>query len=103
VIEAEPAMTIDGEKLAITADYYSSVTGELAKAAQVYQEEITSFPRDYEGYLNLGNALSGQGQYEKARQAYSETLRLAPDNISPYVDLGNCLLILHRYHSGSRL
>ena len=34
------------EKLAITADYYSNVTGELDKAAQTYQEEIESYPRD---------------------------------------------------------
>ena len=35
------------EKLAITADYYSDVTGELDKAAQTYQEEIESYPREY--------------------------------------------------------
>ena len=28
------------EKLSITADYYSSVTGELYKAARTYQETI---------------------------------------------------------------
>src|SRR2546427_10011564 len=35
------------EKLAITADYYSSATGALEKAAQAYEEEIASYPRDY--------------------------------------------------------
>jgi tetratricopeptide (TPR) repeat protein len=35
------------EKLAITADYYQNVTGELDKAAQTYQEEIESYPRDF--------------------------------------------------------
>jgi eukaryotic-like serine/threonine-protein kinase len=34
------------EKLVITADYYQNVTGELEKAAQTYQEEIESYPRD---------------------------------------------------------
>ena len=33
------------EKLAITADYYQNVTGELDKAAQTYQEGIESYPR----------------------------------------------------------
>ena len=33
------------EKLAIAADYYSNVTGELDKAAQTYQEFIESYPR----------------------------------------------------------
>jgi tetratricopeptide (TPR) repeat protein len=38
------------EKLTITADYYSNVTGELDKAAQTYQEEIESYPRDPAAY-----------------------------------------------------
>ncbi len=42
------------EKLAITATYYSHVTGELDKAAQTYQEEIESYPREARGYVNLG-------------------------------------------------
>ena len=33
------------EKLTIAADYYSSVTGELDKAVQMYQEAIESYPR----------------------------------------------------------
>src|SRR5450631_3862186 len=32
------------EKLHITADYYSDVTGELDKAAQTFQEEIETYP-----------------------------------------------------------
>src|SRR5438876_214700 len=51
------------EKLAITADYYSSVTGELEKAAQTYEEEIASYPRDFRAHLNLGNVYAEQGQY----------------------------------------
>ena len=42
------------EKLAITADYYRDVTGELDKAAQTYQEEIESYPRECRAYGNLG-------------------------------------------------
>ena len=42
------------EKLGITADYYRIVTGELEKAAQTYQEEIESYPRDSGAYDNLG-------------------------------------------------
>jgi eukaryotic-like serine/threonine-protein kinase len=85
------------EKLGITAAYYQSVTGELDKAAQTYQEQIESFPRDYRAYLDLGNVYSEQGQYEKARDAYRQSLRLGPDNVSPYVDLVNSLLALERF------
>src|SRR5712691_2615939 len=85
------------EKLAITADYYSNVTGELDKAAQTFQEEIESYPRDYRAHLDLGNVYGEQGQYEKASEAYRQSLRLAPDNSAPYVDLGNSLLALQRF------
>ena len=56
------------EKLAITADYYRNVTGELDKAAQTYQETIESYPRDVEAYGDLGVVYALQGQYEKAAE-----------------------------------
>jgi serine/threonine protein kinase len=60
------------EKLAIAATYYQSVTGELDKAAQTYQEEIESYPRNFLAYGNLGVAFSQQGQYEKAAERRSQ-------------------------------
>jgi eukaryotic-like serine/threonine-protein kinase len=85
------------EKLAITANYYLSVTGELDKAAQTYQEEIESYPRYWSAYLNLGTVYAAQGQYEKATESFRQCLRLFPDNIAPYTDLGNSLLSLQRF------
>jgi hypothetical protein len=85
------------EKLAITADYYSSVTGELEKAAQTYEEEIASYPRDYRAHLNLGNVYGEQGQYEKSREANRQSLDLAPDNGLPYATLVNSLLALQLF------
>jgi tetratricopeptide (TPR) repeat protein len=85
------------EKLAITADYYSSVTGELDKAIRAYQEEIQTYPRDYRAHLDLGNAYLLQGQYEKANEAFRQSLRLAPDNVAPYVNLANTLLVFQRF------
>ena len=50
------------EKLVITGDYYRMVTGELDKAAQTYQEEIESYPRDTDAaYSNLGNDVTPSG------------------------------------------
>ena len=49
------------EKLAITADYYRNVTGELDKAAQTYQEEIESYPRESGAYGNLGMVYAAAG------------------------------------------
>jgi serine/threonine protein kinase/tetratricopeptide (TPR) repeat protein len=85
------------EKLLIAATYYRSVTGELDKAAQTYQEEIESYPREYRAHLDLGDVYALQGQYERATGSYRQSLRLAPDNAGPYADLGNSLLSLQRF------
>ncbi|MGD1082588.1 MAG: serine/threonine-protein kinase [Candidatus Sulfotelmatobacter sp.] len=93
----------DREKLAITADYYSSVTGEQEKAAQTYQEAIQTYPQDYRLHLDLGTVYSFEGQHEKARRAYSESLRLVPDNAGASSDLVNSLLALQRFDEARRI
>jgi tetratricopeptide (TPR) repeat protein len=85
------------EKLRFTADYYSNVTGEVDKAAQSYQEEIQTYPREWRAHLDLGNQYTSQGQYEKAREAFSQSLSLAPDNVGVYSNLANTLLALQRF------
>ena len=85
------------EKLAIAADYYRFVTGELDKSAQTYQEWIENYPRDDAAYSALGIAYSSLAQYDKAADAHRENLRLAPDVGAPYMNLGNCLLALQRF------
>ena len=83
------------EKLHITASYYLSVTGELDKAAQTYQEEIENYPRDAAAHLDLGLVYAEQGQHEKAAESYRQSLRLVPDFTSG--NLGNSLLSLQRF------
>ncbi len=85
------------EKLFITADYYSGVTGELDKAAQTYQEWIASYTRHSGAYGELGIVYGEQGQYEKAAESTREYLRLAPDNVGGYGNLANYLLALQRF------
>jgi eukaryotic-like serine/threonine-protein kinase len=84
------------EKLAITANYYQNVTGELDKAAQTYQGEIESYPREPGGYGNLGLVFANQGQYEKAMEITRQAVRLAPDQVAPYDNLANYALALQR-------
>jgi tetratricopeptide (TPR) repeat protein len=91
------------EKLAITANYYQNVTGELDKAAQTYQEEIENYSRYSPAYNNLGNAYAVQGQYERATESYRQSLRLAPDSVSPYAGLANCLLSLQRFDEARQI
>ena len=85
------------EKLAITADYYNAVTGELDKAGQVYQESIANYPRSFEAYVNLCATYSQQGQYGKAEELCRESIRLNPESGSSYSNLANVLLGLNRF------
>jgi eukaryotic-like serine/threonine-protein kinase len=85
------------EKMTITAHYYETVTGELEKAAQAYQEWIASYPQDYRAHVDLGDVYSELGQYEKASEEFRESLRLEPGSGAPYADLANSLLALQRF------
>jgi len=91
------------EKLIITALYYQSVTGELQKAAQTYQEWISSYPRDGNAHLDLCNVYGGQGQYELATEACGEGLRFASDNVAAYANLTNSALALQRFDEARQI
>jgi eukaryotic-like serine/threonine-protein kinase len=75
------------EKLDITANYYVGVTGELDKAAQTWEEQMESYPRQWEPYAGLGFLSSEKGQYEKSAEIIKQGLRLAPDQVSLYETL----------------
>jgi serine/threonine protein kinase/Tfp pilus assembly protein PilF len=85
------------EKLALAANYYLNVTGELGRAAQAYQEEIESYPQNARGYLNLGVVYAEQGQYEKSADLTLQALRLNSDNVAAYDNLANCYLALQQF------
>jgi serine/threonine protein kinase/Tfp pilus assembly protein PilF len=85
------------EKLEIAANYYQSVTGELDKAVQSYQEEIESYPRRAATYGNLAGVFGLQGQYEKAVEITRQALRLGPDEGISYANLAFYTLALQRF------
>jgi DNA-binding winged helix-turn-helix (wHTH) protein/tetratricopeptide (TPR) repeat protein len=85
------------EGLAISGWYYWNVTGQLDQAAQIFQEEIESYPLQAEEYVTLGVVLSSQGQYEKAAEAARQALRLAPDWVGGYENVANDTLALQRF------
>jgi len=85
------------EKLDITANYYQNVTGELDKAIQAFLQEIESYPRTTEPYINLGLGYAFQGQYEKATEITKDALRLAPNDVSSYDDLAIFALSLQHF------
>jgi Tfp pilus assembly protein PilF len=91
------------EKLEITADYYSSVTGELDKAAETYQQEIESYPREYPAYNSLAYVYVEQGQYEKATEFERQGLLLAPDRVVTYEGLANETIALQRFDEARQI
>jgi len=87
----------EAEKLAIAANYYRVVTGELDKAAQIFQDGIDSYPQRAGGYGSLSLVYSMQGQYEKAAEAERQAVRLGPGQLLWYDDLANYELALQRF------
>jgi eukaryotic-like serine/threonine-protein kinase len=95
--------TSEQEKLVITAGYYRSVTGELNRAAQTYQEKIESYPRESGAYVDLGMVFGSQGQYEKAAEITRQGLRLAPDRVAWYENIANYTVALQRFDETRQL
>ena len=91
------------EKLVIAADYYRSVTGEVDKAAQIYQEEIESYPRESGAYGGLGNEFAEQGQYEKAAEMTRQALRLAPADVGWYENLAIYSVAMQRFDAAREI
>jgi eukaryotic-like serine/threonine-protein kinase len=85
------------EKLVITGDYYSIVTGELDKAGQPYQELIESYPGEPSAYTSLGIVYAEQGQYEKAAEITRQGMRILPNASQWYTNLAAFALALQRF------
>jgi serine/threonine protein kinase/tetratricopeptide (TPR) repeat protein len=85
------------EKLAIAAAYYRDVTAELDKAAQMYQQNIDSYPRDSVVHNDLAGIYAQEGEFEKAAEEERESIRLAPVNVAAYANLSSWLIAMQRY------
>ena len=84
------------ERLTIAADYHQTVTGELDKAEQDFQEWITSYPHDSSAHDDLGNVYAQEGMYEKAAAEHRQSLQLTPERVGPYDGLANSLFAMGR-------
>jgi tetratricopeptide (TPR) repeat protein len=90
------------ERLSIAADYYSTVTGELDKAAQTYTEAIQNYPRRAPAYGNLGTVFASRAEYEKAVEITKQGLRLRPST-ALYGNLANYELALQRFDEARQI
>jgi eukaryotic-like serine/threonine-protein kinase len=77
------------ERFAIEANYYLTATGELDRAAQVYELWQQTYPRDAVPYANLGFISGNLGDWERASQEDREAMRLEPNNEVTYLNLGS--------------
>jgi tetratricopeptide (TPR) repeat protein len=83
------------EKLVISGVYYEA-TGEIEKAAQIYELRAATYPRDAPAVtVSLGNAYVNLGQLDKALAKYQEGVRLEP-NLASYTNLAAGYLCLNR-------
>jgi DNA-binding winged helix-turn-helix (wHTH) protein/tetratricopeptide (TPR) repeat protein len=94
--------TSEPEKLRIASTYYMEVTGELDKAAQIYQEDMEDYPRD-SAWGSLGNVYAEQGQYEKAAEVTRQAQRLRPDYNGYYSNLATYAFALQRFDEGRQI
>ena len=84
------------ERFSIEANYYLTATGELEKAAQVYELWQQTYPRDAAPYANLGFIYAAFGNWEKALEEAREAMRLEPNDEVNYPNLGAAYVSLNR-------
>ena len=84
------------ERLRIESIYYHIVTGDLAKAIQVYDLWRETYASDGGPYVNLGGIHVLLGQYETALAEFRQALRLQPNKVTNYSNLAAAYLSLNR-------
>jgi eukaryotic-like serine/threonine-protein kinase len=84
------------ERLYIEGNYYLNATGEMEKAAHVYELWQQTYTRDDAPYRKLGMISASLGNWGKALEEYRGALRLEPNNLYNYVNLGGAYMALNR-------
>ena len=84
------------EKYRISSMYYTSVTGEIEEATQVYELWSKSYPNDSVPVTNLGDLASKLGQYDAAVARTQDALRINPDVVVSNANLAADYLALNR-------
>jgi Flp pilus assembly protein TadD len=91
------------EKLGITGDYYSNVTGELEKAAQTFQQQIALYPRWSTPYGNLATVYAALGQYEKAVAITKQGMAIDPGRVTWDENLVNFALAQQKFDEARQI
>ncbi|MGA2263742.1 MAG: protein kinase, partial [Acidobacteriota bacterium] len=91
------------ERFWIEGNYYTMVTGELEKTAQVNELWQQTYPRDYAPYRNLSFISNELGNWEKGLEESREALRLEPNDGGNYVNLGLDYTTLNRLDEAEKV
>ncbi|HEX8818077.1 MAG TPA: serine/threonine-protein kinase [Terriglobales bacterium] len=99
------AKVSDRERFSIEGFYYLYATGELEKAAQVFELWQKTYPRDAVPHRNLGivNDDGNLGNLQKALEEYAEALRMEPGAIWNYGNLARAYMNLNRFEEAAAL
>ncbi len=84
------------ERIFIETTYYVLTTGELEKAAQVYETWQQTYPRDFWPYVGLGFIFTQLGNWENALDEARQAVRLEPNTEYNYANLGSAYVGLNR-------
>jgi eukaryotic-like serine/threonine-protein kinase len=90
------------ERLMISANYYSSVTGDLNKAATAYQELLADYPRDGRMVNDAALVYATLGEYDKAVPMLRQAEELLPDFVGVYGNQANYQIALGQFDAGAQ-
>ena len=85
------------EKLYISTHYYESATGEIDKAAAIYEQWKQDYPRDHIAPDNLALLYGAIGQQDKALANALLALQVDPKDKFAYQNLSTVYVSLGRY------
>jgi eukaryotic-like serine/threonine-protein kinase len=91
------------EKLVIAAAYYGYASGQLGKAAQMFEEETEIHPRGTFAYNGLAVLYTQLGEYQKSAEAARALLQLDPDDTFAYTNLANAELASQRLDQAQQI
>jgi serine/threonine protein kinase/Tfp pilus assembly protein PilF len=84
------------ERYWVSANYFSSATGELEKANETCELWAQTYPRDDVPPALLGVNYMSAGQWERALPEHLQSLRLEPNDAIVYYTLGQTYIALNR-------
>jgi tetratricopeptide (TPR) repeat protein len=85
------------ERLYISAHYHASVTGNMDKTREVYEQWKKTYPRDTIPYNNLAVGFVLMGQPENALAEAQEALRLDSNEVRHYDNVAGGYILLNRF------